>query len=297
MDTSIPINGGEKMPQIGFGTYLMSSEQCEEACLTALKMGYRHIDTAEYYDNHMGIAKAIKASGIPREEIYITDKVSPNGIFGMPSATYDDIFAALRQRLALLETSYVDCYLLHHPWAKDERVNQFRALVDAKKQGLIKHIGVSNWAERHIEELKATDPSLPYPDANQIEIHPLCCQKKLVPYLKEKGITIIAYSSLAPSSTWRAEPGQDKLSFDGEAHRPVIEAMSTKYNVKESQLLLRWAIQHGYGILPKSRNKERIQNNTEIFHFTISNEDMAALDALDQNAAVAWPIGNPLEAE
>ena len=197
--TRIPLSSGGSIPLLGFGTYLMTSEQCEVAVLKALQLGYRHIDTAEFYDNHVGIAKAIAASGVKREDIFITDKVSPDGFFGMPCKTYDGVMNSLKTRLDLLQIEYVDLYLIHHPFAKDERINQWRALVDAQKQGLIKHIGVSNWSEKHIEEIKSADPLLPYPAVNQIELHPLCTQTALIPYLKSKDIVPVAYSSLAPA--------------------------------------------------------------------------------------------------
>jgi 2,5-diketo-D-gluconate reductase A len=253
----------------------------------------------------VGIAKAIAASGVPRSELFITDKVSPNGFFGMPCRTHDECLAALKERLAMLDTDYVDLYLLHHPFAKDERVNQWRALVEAQKQGLVKHIGVSNWSERHIEEIKAADTALPYPEVNQMELHPLCTQAEALPYMQSKGIAIIAYSSLAPASTWRVDPGQDSAPIEDDSHRAVLTAMVARYNanggdkapVSEAQLLLRWALQRGFAILPKSSKAERIRANAQLFHFELSPEDMVILDGLDRNLAVAWPFANPMNAE
>ena len=290
------------IPLVGFGTYLLTNEQCETAVLKALQVGYRHIDTAEFYNNHEGIAKAIAASGMKREDIFITDKVSPDGAFGAPCKTYDGVMQSLKTRLAMLNIEYVDLYLLHHPFAKEERINQWRALVDAQKQGLIKHIGVSNWSERHIEEIKAADPNLPYPAVNQIEVHPLCTQSSLIPYLKSKDIIPVAYSSLAPASSWRVDPGQaSSKNKDDMSHSPIFQRILAKYEkdaviVTESQLLLKWAIQHGYPILPKSSKPERIEDNAKLFHFTISDQDMIELDAMDRNTPMAWPIGNPLDA-
>ena len=182
MDTTVPFAGDKKFPLVGFGTYLLSSEQCEDAVLCALRAGYVHIDTAEFYDNHKGIAKAIKASGIPRDSIFITDKVSPMGFPGgeIPARTFEEILETLKQRLAMLETDFVDLYLLHHAFPRKERVNQWRALVEAQRLGLTKNIGVSNWSKEHIEEIKRSDPSLPLPSVNQIEIHPLCTQAPLI---------------------------------------------------------------------------------------------------------------------
>mgnify|MGYP001944915960 CR=1 FL=1 len=227
------------MPAVGFGTYLLSSEQCEDAVLHALNAGYRHIDTAEFYDNHRGCAKAIKASNVDRKDIWITDKVSPNGFFDMPCRTYDEVLAALRSRLSMLETEYVDLYLLHHAFAKDERLNQWRALVEAQKLGLAKHIGVSNWGEKHFKEIE--EAGLPIPEVNQIEVHPICSQKDVIAYMKTKGITVVAYSSLAPLSTWRTEPDQSSLPIEDLSHQAVIAEVVSHYkdqDVSEVHILL-----------------------------------------------------------
>jgi 2,5-diketo-D-gluconate reductase A len=202
--------------------------------------------------------------------------------------------------LTKLRTEYVDLYLVHHALSGPQyRLEQWRALCDLKKQGLCRHIGVSNWSKAHIEEVKAA--GLDIPEVNQIEIHPLCAQRELVAYCIANGIIPVAYSSLAPASTWRTEPGQ---ASSKEAHHCTAETplgklihgeLVQKYNVSESQILLKWALQHGYPILPKSSKRERIIANTDLFGFEISASDMARLDALDENMPFAWPGMNPLE--
>ena len=197
------------MPVQGFGTYLMNSAEAEAGLQIALKLGYRHIDTAQFYDNHEGIARAIELSGVERKEIFITDKVSPGGLFGQKEATFEDVKMTFMTNMARLKTSYLDLYLLHHAYAKEERLNQYRALLDLQKEGFLRSCGVSNWNISHMEEIKQA--GLPLPAVNQIEVHPLCTQQELVAYHFKNGIATVAYSSLAPLATWRAKEGQVRI--------------------------------------------------------------------------------------
>lgn len=288
---------GRSIPMIGLGTYLCSDETAKESVACALSNGYRHIDTAEFYNNHEGIAEAIADSGVNRSDIYITDKLSPGGVFGAPSKTYDDTITALKLHLNRLKTTYVDLYLVHHAFARDERINQYRAIVDMQKDGLVKDVGVSNWNISHVEEIKAA--GLPLPAVNQIELHPLCTQTKLVAYLHDNGIVPVAYSSLAPAPTWRVEPGQlsSKEVDTIQPYEQLLLDMSSKYSVSIPQLLLRWAVDKGYPIIPKSSKSERIVSNTQLYHFSLAVDDIATLDGLDQDKCYAWPNANPLHAE
>lgn len=188
--------------------------------------------------------------------------------------------------------------------AKDERINQYRAIVDMQKEGLIKNIGVSNWNIRHIEEIKAAN--LPLPAANQIELHPLCCAKELIQYMKENNILPIAYSSLAPCSDWRILPehasGKPSLIETNATaftqYKTLADNITKKYNITEAQMLLRWGLQHGYPILPKSTKTARILENASLYHFVLSDDDTSALDGLDCNLALAWSsVGNPLDCD
>jgi len=237
--------GGSQMPMVGFGTYLIADEDCEQPVTWALEVGYRHIDTAEFYDNHSAIGRALKASGLPRESVFITDKISPNGKFGVPPKSYDGVLQSIRHQLKKLDTPYVDLILLHHPFPPSaDRVKQYTALVDAQKAGLVKEIGVSNYSRRHIEELLAA--GLPAPAANQIELHPLNTYNKYQPglleYLAEISCVPIAYSSLAPASSWRADqPGKSSKTEAHCGHLAVQKRIAEKYAVEEPALLLRWA--------------------------------------------------------
>jgi len=301
-DSKVALSSGVEMPFVGLGTYLQPADEVQASVEHALRCGYRHIDTAELYGTHDAVAKGIAASGVPRKDIFITDKLSGGGIFGVDPVTYDGTMAAISKALDLLQTQYIDLYLIHHPGAKDKRLEQWRALCDAQKQGLVMAIGVSNYSEKHIEEIKAA--GLKMPEVNQIELHPMCAQAKLIPYLRANGILPMAYSSLAPCSGWRVEEGQGsaKKSDVHQKQMPLLESLLAKYSVSQAQLLLRWGLQKGYPILPKSSKPERVEANKQLFHFSISDEDMAQLDALDEDAAIAWPDppatpGNPLNWE
>ena len=179
------------MPLVGLGTYLLNNDQAAKSVGHALANGYRLIDTAEFYGNHAGIAQGIEASGVKRSDFFITDKVSPGGHFGVCSKSADDIFATLKKNLSLLKTEYVDLFLIHYPGATtEERLEQWGAMISLVEQGLTKHIGVSNYSEAHLEEIKAA--GLRAPEVNQIEIHPLALQSSLVAYLRENNISITA---------------------------------------------------------------------------------------------------------
>jgi 2,5-diketo-D-gluconate reductase A len=292
LDT-IKLKSGANMPMIGLGTYLCSDHEASISVEYALNLGYKHIDTAEYYANHVGINGGIIASEIPRSQVFITDKLNPGG-FGQPSKTFDETIASVELHLRKLGIEYVDLFLIHHAYAgKESRIFQYKALLECQKRGLIIDVGVSNFSETHIEELKTE--GLPLPSINQIEIHPLCTQTKLITYLKTNDIIPVAYSSLAPLKSWRINQESSKTTEDN-SHYETIENMARKYSIAESQLLLRWALQKRYPILPKSTKPDRIKLNCELYNFEISSEDVIILDELDQNKCFAWPNGNPLDA-
>ncbi|MBX5184541.1 aldo/keto reductase [Rhizobium sp. NZLR5] len=263
--------------------------------------GYRHIDTAEGYQNEAGVGQGIKAgltaAGLARKDIFVTTKVWPgNAAWGDAPKTYEGIMAAFAKSLAALELDYLDLYLIHAPSGGTERLNEWRALVDLKSQGKIRAIGVSNFTEAHIGEIKAA--GLPLPAANQIELHPWSQKPDLVAYLADNGIAPIAYSSLVPLSTWRAKDGQESAKTEemkaagAEAASP-FKAMAAKYGVTEAQLLLRWGVQKGFAVLPKTMDPARMRENLDIFVFAIDANDMRAIETMDLGDGVAWPSGDP----
>ncbi len=285
------------MPLVGFGTYQLSVEQAEACVKEALIAGYRHIDSAEGYSNEEGTGNGIQASGVSRDDIFVTTKLFPGYKgWGSPEKTYEQTIETLKNQLKQLKLDYVDLYLIHAPLA-ELRLEQWKAFVELKKSGLTRHIGVANYNEERIKEI--LDAGLAKPEANQIEFHPICAQKSLTKYMKENAIAPIAYSSLAPLSTWRAEEGQggEVLAEIKIKCQVLIKEIALKLKVSEAQLLLRWGLQQGYSVLTKSSKPERIRENINLFHFEIPDSDMEQLNGLDQNQAIAWAASgiNPME--
>jgi 2,5-diketo-D-gluconate reductase A len=285
------------MPLVGFGTYQLSIDQAEFCVNEALKAGFRHIDSAEGYNNEEGTGKGIKAAGVSRDDIFVTTKLFPgNKQWGAPEKTYGQTIEMLKNQLKQLQLDYVDLYLIHAPLS-ELRLEQWNALVELKKAGLTKHIGVSNYNEARLKEI--LDADLAKPEANQVEFHPICAQIDLTRYMKENSIAPIAYSSLAPLSTWRIEEGQggEVLAEMKAECQSATNEIATKLKVSEAKLLLRWGLQHGYCVLTKSSKPERIRENLNLFDFEIPDNDMERLNRLNQNQAFAWAANglNPME--
>jgi 2,5-diketo-D-gluconate reductase A len=245
----------------------------------------------------VGTGKGIKAAGISRADIFITTKLFPGyRPWGAPEKTYAQTIETLKQQLVQLQLDYVDLYLIHAPLA-ELRLEQWNALVELKKSGLTRHIGVANYNEARIQEI--LEAGLAKPEANQVEFHPLCARRDLTWYLQANSIAPIAYSSLAPLATWRAEAGQggEVLAELKEECQVVTQEIAAKLKVSEAQVLLKWGLQHGYAVLTKSRNPERIRENLNLFEFEIPDDDMARLNRLNRNQAFAWAANglNPMD--
>ncbi|AKF03533.1 aldo/keto reductase [Sandaracinus amylolyticus] len=303
-DTTRLLTPGVEIPYLGFGTYLVPNDEAAAVVRAAIAIGYRHIDTAEFYGNEegvgTGIRQALADTGLSRNDIFVTTKLWPgNAAWGQTPKTTETTIASLNESLARLGLEHVDLYLIHAPFEREQRLAQWRGLVELQRQGKARAIGVSNFHVAHIEELVAA--GLPLPAANQIELHPWSQKPALVRYLAEKGITPIAYSSLVPLSTWRTAEGHDsaktaEMRASGERADSPFKAMAAKYGVSEPQVLLRWGIQSGYPVLPKSTKPERMRQNADVFSFRIDDDDMAAIAKMDRGDGVAWAVGDPTKA-
>ena len=294
-------NKNHIVPRIGLGTYNMNSQESEDMTYAAIKYGYRHIDTAAVYRNEDGVGRALKRiyedTDLKRSDITITTKLWPGGLVKVDRVKNNvGAIKSLDKSLRNLDEDYVDLYLIHSPHAKNKRLEQWETLLTQQEQGKVKNIGVSNWGINHIEELN--DKGYPLPSANQIEIHPWSQKPELVQYLKENDIDIIAYSSLVPLSTWRHKDGEnslktDEMYKDGNDLESPFKKMASKYDVTEAQVLLKWALQLGYAILPKSIQIDRMQENFDL-DFGIDDEDMNLIEQLDRGGSVTWEYGDPL---
>ena len=289
------------VPRIGLGTYNMDTKEAEDMSYAAIDYGYRHIDTAAVYRNEDGVGKALKRifsdTDLKRSDVTITTKLWPGGLVKVDRVKNNEgTIKSLEKSLRNLDLDYVDLYLIHSPHAKDKRLEQWETLLKQQEQGKAKNIGVSNWDINHIEELN--EKGYPLPSANQIELHPWSQKPELVSYLQEKSIDIIAYSSLVPLSTWRHKDGENSLKTeemykDGEDSESPFKKLATKYEVTEAQVLLKWALQLGYAILPKSIQIERMKNNYDL-NFIIDEDDMLIIKDLDRGGSVTWEYGDPL---
>lgn len=293
-----------KIPLLGFGTYLIPDSEAASAVHAALRAGYRHIDTAEVYKNEQGVGEGLRrgfeSEGLSRRDVFVTTKLFPgNAAWGQTPKTTETTISSLEESLERLGLDYVDLYLIHAPFDREQRIAQWRGLVELREQKKTRAIGVSNFNISHIEELVAA--GLPRPQANQIELHPWSQKPELVRYLDEHRIVPIAYSSLVPLSTWRTAPGQNSakseaMQADSQREDSLFKRLAKKYGVTEAQILLRWGVQKGYPVLPKSTNPERIRQNADLFSFSIDDADMELIAKEDRGDGVAWPSGDPTKA-
>ncbi len=263
--STVKLRSGHEMPLLGFGVFQVADgDECERAVREALDAGYRHIDTAAMYGNEASVGRAIAASGVPREEVFVTTKVPP-GKFGTEKTR-----AVAEQSLELLGMDYVDLLLIHWPVREgvDEAWDVMREMRDS---GRLRSIGVSNFTVRRFEEQffrTADGHANETPAVNQIELHPFLTRRDLLAYCREKGIQSEAYSPLA-----RAERMDD----------PVLTELAKKHGKTVAQVMIRWQIEQRVVVIPKSSNPERIRENTQVFDFELSDEDMARIDALDED--------------
>jgi diketogulonate reductase-like aldo/keto reductase len=269
--TNLVLTTGAQIPQVGFGVWQVPQGAiAQDAVTAALQLGYRHIDTAHIYRNEADVGAALRASGVPRSEVFVTTKLW-NDDHG-----YDAALRALDTSLKTLGLDYIDLYLVHWP-VQGKRRDSWRALEKAHADGKAKAIGVSNYLVPHLREVLGEAKVKPH--VNQIELHPFLQRRDTCALCREQGIIVEAYSPLT----------QGKRLDD-----PVIREVARSAGRTPAQVMLRWSMQHGNVVLPKSVTRARIAENAAVFDFTLDADQMAKLDGLEQNLALAWdPDGAP----
>lgn len=302
------------IPQLGLGTYLSPPERTLASCLSALETGYRHIDTAQYYANEEEVGQAIVKSGIPRSEIFVTTKILK--VAGSVDENYAHLLESL-EKIDGRKDGYVDLFLIHSPrGGTKKRRDMWLALERLYEEGKARAIGVSNFGVGHIEELKGVGKVWP-PHVNQFEVsrttcfsplcvtglihlyifsrwqsrsltssvitrpklHPWCQQKDIVKYCQDHNIVVQAYCPIVRNQ---------------KADDPTLGQTAQKHNVTPNQVLIKWSLQKGFVSLPKSDNPDRIRQNADVYNFDLDDQDVAALDALDQGAdgAIVFVVDN-----
>ena len=258
---TLRLNDGREIPQLGFGVFQVPPAETEAAVTRALEVGYRHIDTAAAYRNEAGVARAIAAVGLDRSEVFITTKLF-NDDHGREQARR--AFAASLERL---ETDYVDLYLIHWPVPSEDRyVETWQALEEFHREGRARSIGVSNFNLEHLERLGRETETVPA--VNQVELHPYHAQRELRAYQREHGIATEAWSPIGQ--------GGDVLDD------PAIGAIAESHDRSPAQVIIRWHLQSGNIVIPKSVTPERIAENFRAFDFELSDAEMAQVDGLDR---------------
>ncbi|MBT2729879.1 aldo/keto reductase [Bacillus sp. ISL-75] len=255
------LSNGVKMPWVGLGVFKVTEgEEVIQSVKAAIKNGYISIDTAAIYGNEEGVGQAIKDSGVPRDELFITTKLwnSEQG--------YESTLKAFETSLTKLGLDYLDLYLIHWP-GKDKYKETWKAFEKLYKEGRVRAIGVSNFQVHHLEDLISSAEIKPM--VNQVEFHPHLTQKELLAFCKNEGIQLEAWSPLK----------QGQLLSE-----PVLEDLAHKYNKSVAQVILRWDLQHGVVTIPKSIKEHRIIENADIFDFELSTEDMDKIDGLNQDS-------------
>jgi diketogulonate reductase-like aldo/keto reductase len=264
---TLRLNDGRPMPQLGFGVWQVPNHEAKSIVTEAISAGYRSIDTAAVYGNEEGVGEAVRASPVPREELFITTKVW-NDRHG-----YDAALSAFDESLARLKLDFVDLYLIHWPLPRGEAyLDTWRALIRLRDEGRAKSIGVSNFKIPHLRRLM--DESGVAPVLNQIELHPRLQQKELRAFHAEHGIATESWSPL----------GKGALMAD-----ETLARIGRKYGKTPAQVILRWHLDNGLIAIPKSATPSRIRENIDVFDFTLAADDMSALAGFDDKAGRIGP--------
>ena len=259
MDHTLELNDGHRIPQLGLGVYKVPEVIAADTVQTALEAGYRHVDTAALYANERGVGEGLARVGLPRADVFVTTKVW-NDRHG-----YDETLRAFDESLVKLGLDYVDLYLIHWPAPKQDRyVDAYRALETLRADGRARSIGVSNFHTHHLDRLLAETDVVPA--VNQVELHPWLVQTEVRAYNAAHGIRTEAWSPLA----------RGRAIGD-----PALGTIGARYGRSAAQVVLRWQLQLGNIVIPKSVTPERIRENLDVFDFTLADDDVAEISALD----------------
>lgn len=266
----IKLSNGVEMPQIGYGVYQVSPSECERCVSDALKVGYRMIDTAQAYNNEEGVGAAVAKSGLGRDEVFLVSKV------WISNYGYEKAKASIDGSLRKLGTDYIDLMLLHQPVC--DRYGAYRALEEAYREGKLRAIGVSNFYPDHFIDLAENVEIKPM--VNQVETHVFNQQTAAQKYMEDYGCRIMSWGPLA----------EGRNNF---FRNPVLETIGARYGKSVAQVALRWLVQRGVIIIPKSVHIERMEQNLDIFDFTLSEEDMQAIGKLDTGKSLFFDHHDP----
>jgi len=277
IDSRLPLpTSTHQIPQIGFGVYQSPPEVCVASCKKALEAGYRHIDTAQYYENEAEVGRALQESNLPREEVYITTKILFAG--DDAESTYAKLVASVEKLAG--KDGYVDLFLIHSPnFGAGARKLMWQALEKLKSEGKTRDIGVSNYGIGHMKEIASISASEKVPAVNQIELHPWCQQRDVVQYCRDNNIVVEAYCPMVRNQ---------------KATDTTLVSIAEKHGVEPNQVLLRWSLQKGFVPLPKSDAPSRILSNADLYGFALDADDMKRLDGLDQGheGAIVQAVSN-----
>jgi len=258
---NIRLNNGVDIPQFGFGVFQVPPDQTAQAVLQAFEAGYRHIDTAQGYRNEEGVGQAVAESGLPRDEVFITTKLNNNG------HGYESAISELDESLKKLQLDYVDLYLIHWPLPHLNRyVETWKGFEKLLADGKARSIGVSNFQPAHLDRLAAETDTVPA--VNQIELHPRLTQVELRKYHEAHGIATEAWSPIA------------KGQVLGD---PIITGLAEKYGRTPAQVVLRWHVQIGNIVFPKTVNPDRMRENINVFDFELAADDVASIESMNTN--------------
>ena len=268
--TYVTLSNGVKMPQLGYGVYQVSKDECERCVLDALKVGYRHLDTAQSYFNEEEVGSAIIKSGVPRDEIFITTKV------WIEHYGYEETRKSVLESMKKLKTNYIDLVLLHQPFA--DYYGAWRALEDLYTEGVLKAIGVSNFYPDRLVDICSFSRIKPM--VNQVETHPHNQQREAHEWMVKYGV---AHEAWAPFGEGRG----------GMFEEPVLNEIGKKYDKSSAQVILRWELQRGIIVIPKSTHIERMEQNFNVFDFELTEEDMAKIATLDKKQSSFFSHTDP----